>query len=75
MEINVGKAKELVLDARKTKTLLIPVKVNSERVTVVFNFKYLDTLIDNTLSFSDNSDLIIKTIAATFVPVAKGEIF
>ena len=76
LEINVGKAKELVLDARKTKTLLIPVKVNSERVTVVFNFKYLDTLIDNKLCFSDNSDLIyIKTIAATFVPVAKGEIF
>ena len=57
LEINVGKTKALVLDTRKTKTL-IPVKVNSERVTVVFNFKYLDTLIDNKLSFSDNSDLI-----------------
>ena len=62
LEINVGKTKALVLDTRKTKTL-IPVKVNSERVTVVFNFKYLDTLIDNKLSFSDNSDLIyIKNI-------------
>ena len=76
LEISVGKTKELVLDARKTKTLLIPVKVNSERVTVVFNFKYLDTLIDNTLSFSDNSELIyIKQIAATSVPLAKAEIF
>ena len=65
-----------MLDARKTKILLVPVKVNNEPVTVVFNFKYLDTLIDDKLSFSDNSDLIyIKTIAATFVPVAKGEIF
>jgi len=57
LEINVGKTKALVLDTRKKNTL-IPVKVNSERVTAVFNFKYLDTLIDNKLSFSDNSDLI-----------------
>ena len=76
LEINVGKTKALVLDARKTKTSLIPVKVNSERVTVVFNFKYLDTLIDNKLSFSDNSELIyIKQIAVTSVPLAKAEIF
>ena len=74
-EINVGKTKELVLDARKTKRLFVPVKVNNEPVKMVFNFKYLDTLIDNTLSFSDNSDLIYKRIAATSVPLAKAEIF
>ena len=49
-----------MLDARKTKILFVPVKVNNEPVKVVFKFKYLDTLIDNTLSFSDNSDLIYK---------------
>ena len=37
-----------------------PVKVNNEPVEVVSNFKYLGTLIDNKLSFSDNSDLIYK---------------
>ena len=78
LEINLGKPKELVLGARKTNIFLIfvPVKVNNELVKVVFEFKYLDTLIDNKLSFSDNSDLIYKKkIAATFVPLAKGEIF
>ena len=60
MEINIGKTKELVLDARKTKILFVPVKVNNEPVEVVSNFKYLGTLIDNKLSFSDNSDLISK---------------
>ena len=60
MEINVGKTKELVLDARKTKILFLPVKVNNEPVKVVSNFRYLDTLIDNKLCFSDNSDLIYK---------------
>ena len=41
--------------------LFVPVKVNNEPVEVVSNFKYLGTLIDNKLSFSDNSDLIYKT--------------
>ena len=36
----------------------IDVKVNNEPVEVVSNFKYLGTLIDNKLSFSDNSNLI-----------------
>ena len=47
LEINVGKTKELVLDARKTKHVFVPVKVNNETVEVVSNFKYLSTLIDN----------------------------
>ena len=65
LEINVGKTKELVPDARKTNKKIyknLPVKVNNEPVEVVSNFKYLGTFvdIDNTLSFSDNSDLIYK---------------
>ena len=60
LEINVGKTKQLVLDVRKTKKLFVPVKVNNEPVEVVSKFKYLGTLIDNKLSFSDNSDLIYK---------------
>ena len=75
MEINVGKTKELVLDASKTIFLFVPVKVNNESVDVVSNFIYLGTLIDNKLSFSDNSDLIYKKIAATFEPLAKAESF
>ena len=40
--------------------LFVPVKVNNEPVEVLYNFKYLGTLIDNKLSFSDNSYLIYK---------------
>ena len=54
--MNVGKTKELVLDARKTTNVFVPVKVNNEPVDVVSNFKYLGTLIDNKLGFSDNTD-------------------
>ena len=61
MEINVSKTKELVLDAReKERKVFVPVKVNNEPAEVVSNFKYLGTLTDNKLSFSDNSDLIYK---------------
>ena len=40
--------------------LFVLVKVNNEPVEVVSNFKYLGSLIDNKLSFNDNSDLIYK---------------
>ena len=58
LEINVGKTKELVKGEKKWKN--VRVKVNNESVVVVSNFKYLGTLVDNKLSFSDNSDLIYK---------------
>ena len=47
LEINVGRTKELVLDARKTTNVFVPVRVNNEPVEVVSKFKYLGTLIDN----------------------------
>ena len=65
-----------MLDARNTTNVFVPVKVNNELVNVVSNFKYLVTLIDNKLSFSDNTVLIYKKkITAAFVPLAKAEIF
>ena len=56
--MNVYETKELGLDARKTANIFVPVKVNNEPVEVVSNFKYLSTLIDNRLGFSDKTDLI-----------------
>ena len=49
-----------MLDARKTTNVFVPVKVNNKPVEVVSNVKYLGTLINNKLSFSDNADLIYK---------------
>ena len=73
--MNVGKTRKLVLDAKKTANVFVPVKVNNEPVEMVFNFKYLRTLIDAKLRFSDNTDLMYKQITATFVPFTKAEIF
>ena len=60
LEMNVGKTKELVLDARKTTNVFVPVKINNKPVDVLSNFKYLCILIDNKLNFSGNADLIYK---------------
>ena len=52
--------KKLVLDARKTSNAFVPVKVTNEPAEVAINFKYICTLIDNKLSFSDKTDLVYK---------------
>ena len=49
--MNVGKTKELVLEARKTTNIFVADKVNKEPVEVASTFKYLGTVIDNKLSF------------------------
>ena len=41
LEMNVSKTKELVLDARKTTNIFVPVKVNNQPVEVVSSLKYL----------------------------------
>ena len=52
LEMNAGKTKELVLDARKPTNVFVPVKLNSnETGEMVSNFKYLGSLIDNKLGF------------------------
>ena len=59
LEMNV-RQKKLVLDARKTSNAFVPVKVTNEPAEVAINFKYICTLIDNKLSFSDKTDLVYK---------------
>ena len=60
LEINVGKTKQLVHANHPHTDVFVPVKVNNELVEVVSDFKYLGTLIDNTLSSSDNTYLFYK---------------
>ena len=62
LETNAGKTKWLMLNARTnlTTNVFVPVKRNNEPIEVVSNFKYLSSVIDNKLSFSDNIDIIYK---------------
>ena len=60
LELNVKKTKELVFDERTDKSDFTPIKISDELVEVVENFKYLGTIIDSKLNFSDNTDMIYK---------------
>ena len=54
LDLNISKAKELVFDNREEKEAFIPVTIDQQSVVVVSCFKYLGTVVDSKLSFSDN---------------------
>ena len=60
LELNVRKTKELVFQYNDPD--FIPVNISGDDVELVKCFKYLGTLIDTDLSFSDNTDYIIKNV-------------
>ena len=59
LELNVKKTKELQFKNNCDRDFE-PVEIGGEKVEVVENFKYLGTVIDNQLNFSDNVNLIYK---------------
>ena len=60
LQLNASKTKELLFDNRKMCSPLPPVYINNEPVEVVTSFKYLGTFFDSKLSFSENTDYIVK---------------
>ena len=58
LKLNVSKTKELVLDRRRNQEVKSPVVICGESVEQVESFKYLGTVIDNKLSFQENTDYI-----------------
>ena len=59
LELNVKKTKELLFK-NNVEIDFEPVKIGGENVETVENFKYLGTVIDNQLNFSENVNLIYK---------------
>jgi hypothetical protein len=60
LKLNVSKSKELVFDRRRKEEVADPVILAGEIVEQVQSFKYLGTVIDNKLSFQENTDFICK---------------
>ena len=58
LEMNIGKTKEMVI---YEKDPVQPLIIKGHNVEMVNNFKYLGTIIDNNLDFSDNTDYIFKS--------------
>ena len=59
LEKNVSKTKELVF-CKKQDTTTEPVSLNGLAVETVGTFKYLGTVVDDHLSFLDNTEYIFK---------------
>lgn len=62
LEMNVAKTKELLLQTKGATvfTVFNPVVLNNKPVEVVDHFKYLGTIIDSTLSFSEHAESVFK---------------
>ena len=58
--MNISKTKQLVFGNRKEKVPFIPVTTDQQYVEVPSSFKYLGTVVDSKLSFSDNVVYVCK---------------
>ena len=60
LQLNVTKTKEMVIDFRKNNTVPDPVLLKGENVERVKSYKYLGTTIDQSLSWKENTQFILK---------------
>ena len=58
--LNVAKTKELVIDYRKKKSSVNPIKIQDQEVEIVDTFKYLGVVIDNKLNWAPHVDKVFK---------------
>lgn len=61
LHLNADKTKELVIDPRRRKELHTPLLINETEVERVKTFKFLGTYISEDLTWSHNTQQIIKT--------------
>jgi hypothetical protein len=60
LNLNVQKTKEMIVDFRRGANIHECLVINNEEVERVSNYKYLGTVIDNRLVFTENVNLIYK---------------
>ena len=61
LEMNVSKTKELIIQTKSEgDDNMVPVIINNQPIEKVKQFKYLGTIIDQSLTFSHNTDYIYK---------------
>ena len=58
--LNVSKTKELVIDFRKNKEPINPIKISDQNVTQVESYKYLGVTIDNQLKWDEHASITFK---------------
>lgn len=60
LDLNVSKTKEIIIDFRKSSVDPKPSTIHDEEVQIIQTHKYLGTVFDSQLTFSENTDSIVK---------------
>jgi len=60
LELNTKKTKEMVIDFRRKRNVLVPLQINGDEVERVSTFKFLGTTISKDLSWTDDTMAIVK---------------
>ena len=59
--LNVEKTKEMIIDFRKNKGFFEPITIQDRQIERVDSYKYLGVVIDKDLTWTENTDIIIKS--------------
>ena len=62
LELNVSKTKEMVIDFRQERSDSQPVDIKGSDVEIVETYTYLGIVLNNTLSWGDHVDFIVKQL-------------
>ena len=62
LELNVSKTKEMIVDFRKEEHVLTEVKIKGKPVKRVDSYKYLGIVLDEKLSWKENTDYKCKRV-------------
>lgn len=62
LELNVGKTKEIIIDFRKNAVAPNPVNVKGHQIDQTKTYKYLGVTLNNTLTWTDNTDMTLKKV-------------
>ncbi len=60
LELNVTKTKDVCIDCRRHHPAPVNTTVNGEAVEIVDSYKYLGIIIDDKLTFDNNTNMLIK---------------
>ena len=60
LELNVLKTKELIVDFRKNRPVSEVSIIHGANVEIVTSYKYLGTIVDDKLKFTENAQAIVK---------------
>ena len=62
LELNVSKTKEMIIDFRKNTQQTQPIIIKEQEIEQVKTYKYLGITLNNTLTWNDNTNSILKKV-------------